>query len=205
MKKFLMAGMAVWVLAGQCWAGSLQDSIDHFRKIVLENYQSDQAYEDLVSALEADHQLDQGLEKFKAIQPSILTLEENDQAFHRFGIALYSKGHEEEAYYVLDIYAKSRKYSPEEGLAAAQAVAQKAVDSGKLPAETSAKIKEHLAKPSPIKKSTFEAKDRVYLKSGQVISGTVLRKEEDGIMLKMGEGEEVFWSNDEIEKVEKAS
>ncbi|HTL70774.1 MAG TPA: hypothetical protein VL404_05745 [Candidatus Eisenbacteria bacterium] len=178
----------------------LTDEAQAFRRAVSANGQDMNAYETLVRALEDKHHLDRGdMSVFMRTVSSVLGPGAG-QEYHYLGLALYDRGHDEEAQAVLEVYQKG-KMSVSEAVDKVREVvdASKAV----LPPATTARLEAGTQKLEATQAQTRANLDRVTLKNGQSLYGHVVEEEGDGIWFEMDEGTKMLLKNDEIKVIQK--
>ena len=120
----LFTALALVVTAAHAGGSSLEQEITAFKKKIMLNFQNERAYENFVDALEREKVIGD-MKRFQEVMARALVPQQMKgklinrdgmEAYHRLGLVLYGRGHEDESMHLFEEYKKTRKYTPEEGL-----------------------------------------------------------------------------------------
>ena len=178
------------------------------------NTKPNEFYEKIVDDLKAKGVLETGdMEKFdRAVSGMFNEFQTED--YHRLGLTLYSRGYEQEAWFILDKYVTpTKQYTPEEGLAKAkekfddyEEERKKVVDKMCSSKNDASSTAHPSSAPTITEKQPAWEKNvhlqRLILTNGELVEGKVLEKDEKGgVWLETSPGSKVYFSKSEYKTI----
>ena len=193
----LITAVIFFAVSPFSYADSFSDISLKFRQEVTVSPQNPEVYERYVAELEQAHILDGDSASFMKMIQGVLDVKADREIWHRLAISLYGKGHDEASGLMMDEYEKN-SISISEAVSRTRRVLDRA--KGGLSEKTAGAADRQMEALE--KAAAAVPHDRLRLKNGQVLDGTVTAREEGGVWFETGPGAGVFFSEAEIASVE---